>query len=185
MNLRHLLVGTVLLAAVVTSWWIAVDGDPGGGAPLDAGELPPGYYLRDTRLLTMDEEGHLAFALRAEEARQASDGAPVRLYEVELDYTPEMDLAWDVRGGEATLEPGSRLIHLSAGVEAVSRPDDGRPVRLNTPALSIDPDTYRAWTSELVELHTEDGQLRSRGLTAYLREDRVKLEAEIHGTFRP
>ncbi len=185
MTLRQLCVATVLITAVAGSWWIAADRDPPGLPAVDAEELPPGYYLRDTRLLTMDDDGRLAFALRADEARQASDGAPVRLYNVVLDYTPELDVPWDVRGTEATLEPGSRLIYLSAGVEAVSRPDNGRSVRLRTEALFIDPDTYRAWTEEPVEVDTEDGQLRSRGFTAYLREDRLQLMAEIHGTFRP
>jgi len=185
MKLRRFLVALGLAAAAAGSWWLAGDRGAAPPPPPDAADLPPGYYLRDARLLTMNEQGTLAHVLEADEARQERDGAPVRLRGVRMRYSADEDVAWALESARAEVGPAVHRIRLYGGVEARTRPGTGRRIVLRTDSLWIDPESDRAWSDGLVNLETEDGTLRSRGLVAFLREDRLQLESEVHGRFEP
>lgn len=182
MNLRSALTAAALAGATALTWWLARDEEAAFDADVPAQELPPGYYLRDARLMGTDERGEVTYRLSAREATQALEGDPIRLHEVTLEYTPAAEVPWRLRGDEAEVSEDLVHVHLSGNVEATSTRG---PTVIRTASLRLDTGEHVARTDEPVELELPEGRLQSTGLIAWLGEERLRLESNVHGTFLP
>jgi LPS export ABC transporter protein LptC len=177
--------GLALLAAVT---WFASLG-PTGPAPAltdDEEAVPLGYYLRGARIVGTDEQGRIAYRIRAEQLDEVPDEARLRLEGVNVEYSPADETAWEISAQRASAPKDRSLLTLAGNVAVRSMPTDGSaPVLISTDELRFAPDTSSAESDAPVTLRIGDWQLTGVGLSTHLKGDTLKLESEVHGILTP
>jgi len=183
-NIRNVLVLLALCAAAGASWFW---NRPGENVPqaVRPSEVPRGYYLRDATLFGTDDDGRVIYEIRAGRAEEKPDTNDLSLERVEVQYRPATDVHWRLSAstGEAPAD-GSSLV-LAGDVELTSGPVDGESTVIRTDRLQLDPQRYVASSEEPISVFVGEGRLDAVGIRAYLKDDRLELESEIHGNFVP
>lgn len=172
-----------VLAAV--TWWLVRDGEPREGTQTGTLEAPAGFYMRGARLIGLDEEGRVLYRMNASFGTQTEEAAPILLDEVVVDYLPAADVPWRIEGQRAEVSADLRRVRMFDGVVATSTGNEAQPAVVRTDSLALDHDTEIASTRDPVSIETPDGTLAGVGMTAWLREDRLRLEAQVRGRFQP
>ena len=175
---RVALVILTLLAA--GAWWLA---RPDAAAP--AAEAPvtqPGYYLTHALLEQTDATGRLTLKVHAEKAHQLAQHGDVTLERLRVDYLPEPGRDWLMTSVGGTLLPSGRTV-LLAGDVRLSAPDKGAAV-VRTEHLRLDVDQQIATTADPVRIEQPPNVVTARGMQADLKNETLKLESQVNGTFR-
>lgn len=176
----------VLTLVAALTWWLARDGDGMGDAlPVADTLTPPGFYIRQARLIGLDEEGLVLYRLDAEFGSQTEPAGPIELREVTVDYTPAAEVPWRLEGRQARVLADRSEVELFNGVVATSTGDSSPQATIRTESLRLDPRTHVAATRDPVSVRTPEGTLSGVGMTAYLQEDRLVLESKVHGLYTP
>jgi LPS export ABC transporter protein LptC len=183
-NTAVMVVLAVLAAATWLATWQGQGSSPGLEGAAEAG--PFGYYARGARLYRTDDEGRFVTHVFAERLDELPGEEQLQLTGVSVEYRPADDTAWTLSAATAKYSRDGSRVDLAGEVAVRSSPADGsRPVTILTDKLLFSPDTSTAESSEAVEIHVGDWQLQGVGLRALLKEDSLKLESEVHGTFVP
>ncbi len=175
----------VLAVAAALTWWIVRDGEPREALPTATGTTPAGFYMRGARLIGLGEDGQVLYRLDAAFGTQTAEDEPIALSEVSVDYAPTAEVPWRIEGGQAEVTPDRSFIRLFGGVVATSTGNTQSPAVIRSPSLELDTETQIASTRDEVHIETPEGSLRGVGMTAWLGEDRLRLESRVHGTFTP
>lgn len=152
--------------------------------PVDARAYPLGYYLRDAVLLGTDEQGRISYRLHAGLVEERPDDARLSLENVRFEYQPSEQIPWSIVAarGEAPIGAERTYLDLKGGVELTRDPDaQGKPARVETSELRLEPDRHLASTAAPVRVSIGDDALDAVGLKAFLDKDRLELESEVHG----
>jgi LPS export ABC transporter protein LptC len=186
MMLQQPRVWLVILAVLATvTWWLTRDGQPRNGTLVDRPDAPVGFYMRGARLIGLDEQGQVVYRMSATFGTQEEAQGPIRLEEVVVDYQPAADVPWRIESRRAEVAADLNRILMFDGVVATSTGDDTPPAVVRTDSLALDHATQIASTRDPVSIETPDGTLSGVGMTAWLREDRLRLEADVNGRFVP
>ena len=153
--------------------------------PAPAARLAPGYYVRDAVLEGTGDDGRVLYRVLADDARQVDAAGAIRLATVRVDYTPGGEVPWELTATQGQMPADRTIIELSGEVVATTRAPGEAPLAIHTDYLELDPDAYVARTDRGVRVERARDTLRARGLRAYLKEDRIELETDVQGTFRP
>ena len=176
----------VILAVIAAAtWWLTRDGTTRDGAVLSSLEPPAGFYMRGARLIGLDDDGQVLYRMSAVFGTQAEEQAPIRLEEVVVDYLPVAETPWRIEGQRAEVTADLRWMRMFDGVVATSTGNEAPPAVVRTDSLALDHNTQVASTRDPVSIETPEGTLSGVGMTAWLREDRLRLEADVHGRFQP
>lgn len=176
----------VLTLAAALTWWLARGGDGVGDAVPVADTLtPPGFYIRQARLIGLDDAGLVLYRLDAEFGSQVEPSGPIELDEVTLDYTPAAEVPWRLEGRKARVPADLSEVELFDGVVATSTGDSRPQATIRTDSLRLNPHTHIAATRDPVSVRSPEGTLSGVGLTAYLQDDRLVLESKVHGIYTP
>lgn len=175
----------VLALVAMATWWVVRDGEPRDPLPTATETAPAGFYMRGARLIGLGEDGEVLYRLSAAFGTQAAEDDPIALSGVTIDYAPAAEVPWHIEGGQAEVTPDRLRIRLFDGVVATSTGNAHSPAVIRSPSLELDTDTQIASTRDEVHVETPEGTLQGVGMTAWLREDRLKLESRVHGTFTP
>jgi LPS export ABC transporter protein LptC len=179
----------IVLAILAAATWLLVtwqsqESSPAVESAAEAGPL--GYYARGARLHRTDDEGRFVTHVFAERLDELPGEEQLQLTGVNVEYRPADDTAWTLSAATARYSRDGSQVDLAGDVAVRSSPADGsRPVTILANQLVFSPDTSTAESSEAVEIHVGDWQLRGVGLRALLKEDSLKLESEVHGTLVP
>ncbi len=176
----------VLTLAAALTWWLARGGDGVDDAlPVADTLAPPGFYIRRARLIGLDDAGLVLYRLDAEYGSQVEPAGPIELREVSLDYTPAAEVPWRLEGRQARVPADLSEVELFDGVVATSTGDSRPQAVIRTDSLRLNPHTHVAATRDPVSVRSPEGTLSGVGLTAYLQDDRLVLESEVHGVYTP
>jgi len=183
-NTVVMIVLALLAAATGLLRWQRATPDP--MPAVDESTTPLGYYVRGARLIGTDEQGRVLYRISAARLDELPGEDRLRFESVSVDYRPVDETPWEISAAAASgLRDGS-LLELAGNVELRTAPTDGAtPVFMATAKLRFWPDTSRAESDETVEFRAGDLHLEAKGLRANLKDDTLRLESEVHGTFAP
>jgi lipopolysaccharide export system protein LptC len=175
----------LLLAAVAITWSIArqqrVDAPDELARP-----LPPGYYLKSAVLSGTDGTGQLIYNVAAELAEERPTENRILLTNVRVNYRAAAQVPWDISSQNGIAQLDQSYIDLFGQVELTSAPQPPETETLIfTDAMRLRPEEFVAETAERVQIQMGGRELRATGLVAYLKEDRLELQSNVNGQFRP
>lgn len=173
-----------LAALAVGSWWL---NQRMGGTPALTDERPPpdGFYMTEAEITTAGLDGLPRYRVIADEIRQVTLGGPTRLREVRVEYNIYSPAPWLLTAPEGVLSADQALLELWGGVEVLGESGDHERTSLQTERLEIDTTRHIARSAVEVNVALGPQQLRAVGLVAYLLEERLQLQSEVHGRFLP
>lgn len=184
-HLRNILILLALATAAGASWYFNRPPEP-TATPARSSDIPRGYFLKDATLFGTDESGSVIYEIRAGRAEEMPDSNELSLERVEVRYTPETDVHWQLSATSGQAPADGTSLLLEGEVELESEPVEGRDSTvIRTQRLELDPNRYLASSTDPVIVSVGDGTLDAVGLRAYLKDDRLELESEIHGNFPP
>ena len=186
----HLSVASVvrvvlLLVAVAVTWSIARQQRVEEAAE-PVRPLPPGYYLKSAVLSGSDETGQLIYNVSAELAEERPAENRILLTKVRVDYRAEAQVPWKISSDTGIAQLDQSFIDLFGAVELSSAPlpPETRTV-VFTDSLRLQPDQFIARTEDQVLIQMGGRELRATGMVAYLKDDRLELQSNVNGQFRP
>ncbi|MEM9172128.1 MAG: LPS export ABC transporter periplasmic protein LptC [Pseudomonadota bacterium] len=186
MNARSLLLLIILMSLAIGSAWlvrpIAEDAD-------DRERPPPirsGYYVLDAMIYSGNAGTRGAYEIRAREAQQSAAGEPILLQDIEVNYTGDATLAWDIQARTAALSEASGYLEMAGSVVATRRPGgDAQPLIVTTERLAFDPQTDLVSSDERVRFAIGTGILEGTGLRVHLSDDTLALQSNVRGEYAP
>jgi lipopolysaccharide export system protein LptC len=185
-NLRNGVAMLLLAAAALVTWYFGRPAPKASSRPADDRAFPLGYYLRDAVLLGTDDQGAISYRLHAGLVEERPDAAALALEDVRFEYQPSEKIPWSIVAAKGSAPIGAERaqLDLSGGVELTRAPAaDGRPTRIETDTLRLEPDKHVASAAGPVRISVGGNALDAVGLTAFLEEDRIELESQVHGRF--
>lgn len=184
-SLRNGVAFILLAAAAVGTWYWSRVPEPRDVAGFEAGAHPAGYYLRDAVLLGTDNEGRVLYRIDAELAEELPQGEGLMLNGVEVKYQPSEEVPWRVRAARAKASSGQSYLQLEGDVELERQTAEGERTLVQTESLRLEPEQYVATASGQVRFSVNGSTLEAVGLKAFLKDDRLELESEVHGRLLP
>lgn len=185
MILRALAAAAVI--ALLAIAWLALNSEPSGpAAPATpaVSTQSPGYSARDAVLIETGENGVPLYTLRAAEIREQPASKIALLERVEMQFRDGRGQLWDGRADVARAVDQAAQVDLSGNVALSGLlPGSQEPVRISTDRLSIDTRTEVVTTADAVTIDWDRAQLTALGLSARLREQRIRLESHVHGRY--
>ncbi len=185
MTLRNILLTLAAAIGLGLTWRVFIAGpdDPEPRAELPA---ESGYYMRDAIIEGAGNDGRRLYTLRAERIVHHPEDDSVALEEVDLAYGPDPDTPWRLAAKTGRIPADGNLIHLAGNVTvSQTAPTEGPQATLSTPSLSIDIESQIARTPDPVHMTQGNYLLTGIGMEANLKEDRVRLQSDVHGRFLP
>jgi LPS export ABC transporter protein LptC len=174
----------LLGAAALASWIYGMPGPVEAPRRASGGDAPLGYYLRGARLLGTDETGRVAYRILAERLEEQTGEDRLLLEQVRIEYQPANEVPWVITAGNGSAPKDGSRLELGGGVEIHSQPTDGsKPVLISTRELTFEPESSIATSVQRTELRVGDWQVSGTGLNANLKDERLKLESQVHGKF--
>jgi LPS export ABC transporter protein LptC len=185
--LRNTVVMVVLAVLAAATWLYTWQPDaPAAPAPTDTDAQPLGYYVHGARVLGTDEEGRVIYRVSARRLDELPDQGVLNFDGVSVEYRPMDATPWEISANSAIGPKDGSALELVGQVELKSAPTDGvAPVLITTERLKFSADTSRAETDQAVKIRVGDWQLDAVGLRTDLKDDTLRLESDIHGTFAP
>jgi LPS export ABC transporter protein LptC len=184
LNLRALALAGLLAGVAGLSWYLQRPAPEAPAAGIAAyGSL--GYYLDDVVFYGTDADGNVLYELTAGRAEERPDERRLALEGVRLEYRPVAAIDWhfSASSGEASLDDG--LFRLAGGVELVSPPAPaGNDTVIRTATLSFDAAASLAIAEDEASVVIGTEVLEAIGLRAFLRENRLELDSNVHAQFR-
>jgi LPS export ABC transporter protein LptC len=143
-----------------------------------------GYSARNAQLVETDGEGSPLYTLEAATIRQQPNADQVRFTQVLMTFRDRNGDAWTASADRGELGQTSRKVELSGNVHVSGAFRSGAsPAQISTDALSVDLRRDIVSTTRPVTLLWSGLALNSTGLTADLKDQRVRLESDVHATF--
>lgn len=172
---------TMLAAA---SWWL----NQGGGelSPLiDTRQAPDGFYMTEAEITTAGADGLPRYRVIADEIRQIALGGATHLRGVRVEYNIYSPSPWLLTAPEGVVSADQSVLELWGGVEVVGESGDHGPTSAEMERLQVDTTAHVARTASPVDLTIGPQRVSAIGMIAYLLEERVQLQSEVHGRFLP
>lgn len=185
MNLRLIILVTLLLGAAVGSWYLAKRDRDSVDEVTYTESAYRGYYLKGARILGTGASGNLLYEIEAVRAEQLPDDR-IEFADVRIRYSPETDVPWTINSDTAILFPDTRRVLLEGNVTAVSERGAAQDeTEIRSPYLELEPNAFVAKTDARVEIRIGTQSITGVGMLASLDDDRVQLRSNVSGRFIP
>jgi LPS export ABC transporter protein LptC len=144
----------------------------------------PGYSAQQARLVQTGVDGRPIYTLDADQIQQRPDRGLVELQQVRLGFRDTEGNQWTARAARGELAQGSGVVQLAGDVHVSGTlPGSGEPTEITSEHLAFDTNAQVVTTQAPVTIVMSGRELQARGLVANLKERRVHLESEVHGSF--
>lgn len=186
MNHRNLLVALGLAAFVLINWWLLKPGAPREVRQTAVDQQPIGWYVRGATIIGATESGEPAYRLTARLIEQNPTDDSASLTDVRVRYNASGDPPWQLTATDGWIAANGQTIRLSGNVVLKDTPPDGsEPTVVRTQSLEMLVESDIARTDGEVRVERGRNTLAGKGMTAFLRDDRVQLQSEVRGLIRP
>ena len=144
-----------------------------------------GYYLKSARILGTGDDGSLLYEIEAEYAEQRNDNE-MEFQNVEIVYTSAAAVPWILNADKAVIVENRRQINLSGHVIAISNEGfSGDATEIRTQYLELEPDNFKAWTEERVQIRIGARSITATGMLVMLQTNQLHLKSNVRGKFVP
>jgi LPS export ABC transporter protein LptC len=175
----------LLLAALAAgSWWLNQQLEPADRV-LEERPAAEGFYMTEAEITSAGPDGLPRYRVIAEQIRQRSLHGETLLDNVRVEYNIYTASPWTLTAPAGTLSADQALLELWGGVELIGDSSDFGVATMRTERLEIDTRAHIARTDAPVDLGIGPQQVRAVGMIAYLLDERVQLQSEVHGRFLP
>ncbi len=175
--------------ALLVAGWLLLNGVENAPAAPQAGARPvpnPGYSAREAEVIQTGPDGQPMYTLHAAKIDEQPASQITVLQNVTIEFRDPNGHVWNGRADEGTVVDGATQIDLSGAVKLWGLlPSSEQPISLSSDRLAVDTRTEIVTTRDPVLLEWSGQRLEGRGLVAHLREQRVKVEADVRGTYQP
>ncbi len=185
MKIRDILIVGFLLSILFFSEVIIKRFDGDENRTQSKPEAVREYYFDDAILIEASTDGIPAYRLRAAKIRSPMDGDEVELEGVTLNLSADPNNSWSLRADYGHIFARGKQVEFRGNVVLEQNNGGDEALKISTERLDYIPDDAIATTDEPVNIETFGRQLSSQGMTAYLLEDRLELQSEVHGRFTP
>jgi LPS export ABC transporter protein LptC len=157
---------------------------PAEAVGVQASQPDPGYVALGAHIIETADDGALLYALDAERIEQQPATGDVKLRTLTMHYHRDADTRWQLRADNGHLAGGTTLIELTGKVRASGAlPDSKLPAEIATEQLDFDTRSQTLTSRQLVTIRLAGQRLTSQGLTASLKQERLRLESAVHGRY--
>jgi lipopolysaccharide export system protein LptC len=183
----RLLVPVALLALIAAV--IALSGPQRSPAlPTEVGQTAhePGYAALNAQLVQTGPDGKPLYTLDAAQIREQPGNNTVLLDQVQMGFRDSSGGEWTARAQHGELGQDTGVVQLDGDVHVVGTlPHSQDPAEITTQHLAFDTRAQVATTHDPVVFDVAGHRLHGTGLMVSLKEHRVQLESDVHGTFPP
>lgn len=175
--------------ALLIAGWLALSSEQDGptvAPPSVRAAGNPGYTASNADLVETGPDGRPMYTLHAAEIRQPPAAQFAVLDDVTMQFRDQTGQLWNGRANRGLVWNGASQIDLSGAVRLWgSLASTQQSVQISSERLAVDTRTEIVNTNDPVVLEWGRQRLQARGLVAHLREQHVKLESDVHGTYQP
>ncbi len=171
-----------MLAAV--SWWLNQRLGPANRV-IEERPAAEGFYMTEAEITTAGPDGLPRYRVLADEIRQRSLRGETLLENVRVEYNVYTASPWTLTAPAGVLSADQASLELWGGVELVGDSSDFGVATMQTERLEVDTRAHIARTESPVEFGAGPQTMHAVGMVAYLLDERVQLQSEVHGRFLP
>ncbi|HEV7136694.1 MAG TPA: LPS export ABC transporter periplasmic protein LptC [Steroidobacteraceae bacterium] len=142
-----------------------------------------GYSASDASLVETGADGRPLYTLDAATIRQLPNEGQVLLTQVRMSFHDADGNPWTVTADRGDLVQATQQARLAGNVRVSGMLPASGAAQFSTTALSVDIRADIVSTREPVQMIWSGRPLSSVGLIANLKDHRVQLESNVHGTF--
>lgn len=145
-----------------------------------------GYSARDAELIETGADGRPMYTLHASTIRQQPGTQTAVLDDVAFQFRDAAGEVWNGHADQGYVQGAASTVDLTGAVSFWGTlPQSAAPVRISSDRLDVDTRTEVVTTPDPVVLEWNGQSLDARGLVAHLKEQWVKLQSDVHGTYHP
>ena len=145
-----------------------------------------GYAAHNALIVETGADGKPMYSLQAATISQDPASNMVNLSQVHMTFRDAYGGAWDATADQGRARPDSSRIDLKGHVDVTGNfASVAQPAHFLTDTLDIDTRADVIHTAAPVALDWNGNIVHARGLSASLKEHHVRLEADVHGQFKP
>ncbi len=183
----RVLMGALVTALLIAGWLLLNDEQSGPAAPAARNRAAnPGYSARDAVLVETASDGHPMYTLHAVSIRQEPDSEITTLEQVQMQFRDPKGNVWNGRADEGRFVDQASQVELTGNVVLSGLvPGTEEPVKISSDRLHVDTRTEIVTTDDPVVLDWSGQVVHARGMVARLKEQRVRLESNVHGRYVP
>jgi len=159
---------------------------PGGADDADTVAEDPGYSATDARIVETGPDGQPRYTLRAATIRQDPASLEVSLRDLSMQLAGDGSGPWTLSARGGLMPEDASRIDLRGDVRVAGALEGGgEPIEIRSEALRYEFALGRASSGAGVTVRLTGKWLRSDGIDANLKQQRVRLESNVHGRFVP
>jgi len=173
---------------LLVAGWFVLNSEQGGPAapPPAARPTSPGYAAQDAVLVETGPDGNPMYTLHAARIRQQPASQVTLLDQVQMQFRDAAGNLWNGRADQGQVVSGASQVELIGHVTVAGLlPGTSEPVQVSSDRLNVDTRTEVVTTDDPVVLDWNGQLVHARGLVARLKEQRVRLESNVHGRYVP
>jgi LPS export ABC transporter protein LptC len=181
-----ILLGLVLVGVAV---WLTLS--PRQAEPVTAQNSGPGrpdsgYSATDASMVETGADGLPMYTLQAHQIQQDSDTNIISLSTVHMAFRDSSGGEWQGPADRALARQDTAQIDLAGSIDLFGTPSgNDKPVHLLTDKLHIDTHTDVITAPSAVTLTWGGIVIHAPGLVVDTKDDKVRLESDIHGRLAP
>lgn len=176
----------VAFIALLVTVVVLSGGEREGSAPVTVEDTPPdlGYSAKKARMVQTGADGTPVYTLDAAQVQQQPDQGLVNMQQVVLGFRDASGDEWTAHAERGELAQNSGIVKLEGAVHVAGvLPGTAEPADITSNSLAFDTNEQILTTREPVTLVMTGRTLEAHGMVANLKERRVQLESEVHGSF--
>ena len=148
-------------------------------------QLSLAYYLDSAELSGTDSNGEMLYQVWTDHASQVTEDDSITMRKVRMIYTPNGPQAWNLVANSGRIPADASVIELNGNVVVKSGQTNIAATTIRSQHLVLNPATRKAQTQESVVVNYNGQNINATGLKADLKNNRLQLLADIHGSFAP
>ena len=143
------------------------------------------YIIKNAKLYGTNIEGNFLYKILAEKAQASNTDRQIYLDRVLIDYESSQNIDWRITSDKGQLLPNSNVLALSENVTVQSLSNENSGTTISTNYLEINPNTYTIATNRDVLIEFDNNTIEAKGLTAQLKDNRLKFNSNINASIHP
>ena len=175
---------TLVLLCVAIASGIAILRQRDRLRPTGQAEARADYVLHDFEIVTLRKDGTEGFTLQAPSLARSPGTKEMNIDQPTFLFPDKQGGRWRSRSATGWVNGEGTEVRLRGDVR-LDESTGAEPMRLQSEALNVYPDSYRVTSDQLVTITQPGATMRGRGLEAQLDTQRVTLKSEVRAQYAP
>lgn len=181
---RPLLVTLFLLLLASSSWFISQRLDDGSGNAVVGDTSETDYYLRDTTLTVLNQDGKPSYRMFTERADHRPKQEESMLTSIRIEYYPKVDSIWHVTANSGIVADNLSKVYLTKGV-SIKRQDQAFPGVIETDSMTLYPPEKTAESHSDILMTQDNNRIQARRMQLDFASEQLELQGKIRAHYEP